>query len=83
MPESDSQCVLGDLDDCCTYAGRQNRGKEGGTEKVFLSPIKHINIPKRVTNLDDSQKHALCRTAFEYYDNGEFLSVKKATLALR
>jgi hypothetical protein len=62
------------------YAGRQNR--EEGTEKVFLSPRKHINIPKRVTNLDESQKHALRRTVFEYYDKGEFFTVKKATFAL-
>jgi hypothetical protein len=27
------------------------KGKEEGTKKLFLSPRKHINIPKRVTNL--------------------------------
>jgi hypothetical protein len=33
------------------YAGRKRRGYQ-----LFLSPRKHINIPKRATSLDDFQK---------------------------
>jgi hypothetical protein len=49
------------------YAGRQNME----------------DIPKRVTNLEKSQKHALCRTVSEYYDKRKFFTAKKATFALR
>jgi hypothetical protein len=48
---------------------------------VFLSPRKHINIPRRATNLD-FQKDVLRVTVFEYYDKGEYLTVKKVTPAL-
>jgi hypothetical protein len=41
-----------------------------GTEKLFLSPRKHVNIPNRATNLDDFQKYVARRTVFEYYDGG-------------
>jgi hypothetical protein len=50
-------------------------GKEGkgrGTEKVVLSPRKHINIPKRATDVDNFQKDVLHRTDLEYYGKGEF-----------
>lgn len=48
-----------------------------------MSPSKHINIPKRVTNLDDFQKDVLHRTVFRYHDKGKFLTAKKVTSALR
>jgi hypothetical protein len=35
-----------------------------------------------VTNVDDFEKDVLYRTVFEYYDKGEFPTVKKATFAL-
>lgn len=38
---------------------RGKKGKEKGNEKVFLSPTKHINIPKRVTDLDNFPKDVL------------------------
>jgi hypothetical protein len=53
------------------------KGKEEHTEKEFLSPRKHINIPKRTTNPDDFQKYIVCRILSEYYDKGEFHTVKK------
>jgi hypothetical protein len=49
------------------YVGRQRRDEEG-TEKIFLSPRKHTNIPKIMTNLGDLHKDVLCRSVFEYYD---------------
>jgi hypothetical protein len=52
--------------------------------KLVLSPRKHINIPKRASNLDDFQKEdVLRRTVFDYNDRGEFLTAKNVTFALR
>jgi hypothetical protein len=59
----------------------KNEKEEGA--KVFLPPRKHINCSKRVTNLNDFEKDILYRTVFEYCSKGEFLTVKKATFALR
>jgi hypothetical protein len=39
-------------------------GKEEASEKAFLSPGKHINIPRRVTDLDKFQKVGLHWTGF-------------------
>jgi hypothetical protein len=53
------------------------KGQEEGTEKVFLPPRKHINIPKRMINLGDFHKDVLCRTVFEYYDKSQISYYKK------
>lgn len=54
-----------------------------GAPQLFVSPRKHINTPKRVTNLDDFEKDIFRRTIFDFYDKGEFPTAKKITLALR
>jgi hypothetical protein len=59
------------------------KGKEEGTKKVSLSLSKHINIPKRMTNLYDFKKYVSCRIVFKYYEKGELPTVKKVTLALK
>jgi hypothetical protein len=58
-------------------------GKEKGTEKVYLSPRKHINVSKRMTSLDDFQKDVFCRIVVKYYDKRRIPYAKKVTLALR
>jgi hypothetical protein len=69
MPGTDSQSELCKQDDCFK---RIKGGKEEGT-KTFLSPRKHINIPKRATNLDDFQKDVLCSTIFNIMTGANFL----------
>jgi hypothetical protein len=49
--------------------GKEDKGR--GTKKVFLSPRKHTNIPKRATDIDDVQRDILHRTDLEYYGKGE------------
>jgi hypothetical protein len=59
------------------------QGGKGGTRRGYLrclSPRKHRNIPKTVTNLDFQKD--IHRNVFEYYDKDEFPTIKKATLTL-
>jgi hypothetical protein len=44
-------------------------------DSVFVSPRKKINLPKKVTNLDDFKKDVR-RTVLDFYDRGEFTSLK-------
>jgi hypothetical protein len=46
-------------------------------DPVFVSPRKKINMPKKVTNLDDFNKDVVRRTVLDFYDRGEIPSVKK------
>jgi hypothetical protein len=46
------------------YSGT-NKGKEEGTEKVFLSPRKHMNIPEGTLSLDDFKNDILRRNVSE------------------
>lgn len=59
------------------------RAQTQGADKLFHSPRKHINVPKRVTNLDDFQKDVVRRTIFYFYDNGKFPTADKLTVLLR
>jgi hypothetical protein len=38
-------CCVGKL--TVSHICRETKGKEKGTKKLFLSPRKHINIPKK------------------------------------
>jgi hypothetical protein len=61
---------------CCVSTSTKER-KEDGAEKVFLSTRKHINIPKRVINLDDFQKDVLHRTFLNVVAKANSLLSKK------
>jgi hypothetical protein len=60
------------------YAG----GKEGEKrwyQGVSLTQNIYEHSKKRATNLHNFQKYVVRRTHFEYYDKGEFPTVKKNT----
>lgn len=40
---------------------------------MYVCQPENINIPKRVTNLDDFQKDVLHWTVLEYYDKADSL----------
>jgi hypothetical protein len=52
-------------------------------DPVFVSPRNKINMPKKVTNLDDFNKDVVRRTVLDFYDREEFPSVKRITFALK
>lgn len=50
---------------------------------IFKSPGKRHDRPKSKTNLDDFEKDVLRRTIMQFYDDGQYPTAKKLTMAMR
>jgi hypothetical protein len=55
MPGTDGRSVMCKQGDCFVRMQGTKTAKADGTEKVFLSPRTHINIPKKATTYTTSK----------------------------
>ena len=76
-------CQIGSVRTITRICDEAKKSVEQSSAPIFRSPGKKHIKPRLKTALDDFQKDVLRRTILQFYDDGQYPTAKKLTIAMR